>query len=273
MNGRLFPLFCLAACLVSAACPSGPSASGPSEAVALERKIEFMSGITGRRDLAARALEDVNAALPSGVWLTEAVYDSEAIRLKGRAASNNLLADYVSNLGAIPSLNGVELQSSVQRPARNREYEEFMIQVLVRKAGASVSSEPEAKPGSGDVAALAARLEELEKVLPPRKETADLLRQFQQAAGEAGLKITKFAPGAEAPGDLYNEWPVAIEVAGSRQGFEQFLKGLADWPRLWLAKKFSFQAVSNDDARSPVRVSLTAQTFLARGTEPSRARR
>lgn len=262
MNRRLFPFFCLGACLVSAACPSGPSAPGRDKARVLERRIDFINDLTSRRGLAARALDELSAALPDGIWLTEVVYDTEGIRLKGRAPSNTLLADYVSSLGARPSLTGVALQSSVQKQARNREYQEFALQALVKNARAVESSGPGAGPGSGDVTALAGRLEELEKILPPRKETADLLRQFQRAAGDSGLKITRFAPGTETPGESYNEWPVAVEVAGSRQGLIRFLKGLTDWPRLWLIKKCSFKAVSNDDADSPVRASLTAQTFL-----------
>jgi hypothetical protein len=273
MSRRLFPLLCLGVCLVSAACPSGPSASGPDKARALERKIDFIDDLKSRRGLAARALEELSAALPDGIWLTEVVYDSGGIRLKGRAPSNTLLADYVSNLGASPSLTGVALQSSVQKQVRNREYEEFAIQALVKNARAVESSRPGADSGSGDVAALAGRLEELEKILPPRKETADLLREFQRAAGDSGLKITKFTPGTETPGESYDEWPVAIEVAGSRQGLIRFLKGLTDWPRLWLIKKSSLKTVSNDDADSPVRASLTVQTFLMRGSDGGRGGR
>lgn len=273
MNRRLFSLFCLGVCLVSAACPSGPSAPGPDKARALERRIDFINDVTSRRGLAARALDELSAALPNGIWLTEVVYDSEGIRLKGRAPSNTLLADYVSSLGASPSLAGVALQSSVQKQARNREFQEFALQALVKNARAVESSRPGAGSGSGDVAALAGRLEELEKILPPRKETADLLRQFQRTAGDSGLKITKFAPGTETPGESYDEWPVAIEVAGSRQGLLQFLKGLTDWPQLWLIKKYSFKAVSNDDADSPVRASITTQTFLVGQTTVAGTRR
>jgi hypothetical protein len=39
---------------------------------------------------------------------------------------------------------------------------------------------------------------------------------------------------------------------------------MIDLPRLWLVKRFSFRAISNQDAGSPVRASITAQTYFWR---------
>jgi hypothetical protein len=261
-------LCCLGACLVLLACPSGPSSSGPDrasdqeQAEALQRKIEVVEDLMARRPLAARVWDDLSSALPDRVWLIEVVYDSEGVRIKGRARTNNLLADYVSRLEARPGLTQVMLVSSVQKRARGFEFQEFALRASVADAGRENPAAPGAGTGSGSTAALAARLEELEKGLQERKETADLLRKVQQLAYDSSLNVTKFAPGNEVQKEFYGEWPVVIEVTGTRQALGRFFGRMADLPGLWLISNFSVKAVSGEDARSPVRASITAQTFL-----------
>jgi hypothetical protein len=270
MRSRLYFTFCLSAGLISIACPSNRSAPGPEPAAALERKINFIDGLMGQRPLAARILNELGTALPARVWLTEVVYGADGIRVKGRASSNGLIADYVSSLERSPSLTEVNLLSSVQKRARNNDYQEFTLQARVKGASGEKPSKSGSEPGPEAVAALTGRLDELIKVLPAGKETADILRHFQLAANDAGLKITKIAPGSEIPGEFTSEWPISIEAAGSRQSLRRFFEGIAEFPRLWLIKKFSFSAVSNDDADSPVRASITAQTYFLRETPGKR---
>jgi type IV pilus assembly protein PilO len=81
-------------------------------------------------------------------------------------------------------------------------------------------------------------------------------------ASEAGLQMTGFTPGNEIPGEFYAERPVPIEVTGSQADLGRYLRGMADLPHPWIVSKFSFKAVDPQDARSPVRASITAQTYL-----------
>lgn len=264
MTQRVSRAACLAAGLVLAACQSGPSSSAPDrtaeqeQALAIERKAEFIEGLLAGRHTAARLMDDLRAALPDRVRLTEGVYGSGEVRIKGNAPSNNLLADYIARLGGSAVLTEATLQSSVQISGRGGERQEFALHALVRDPG---GDEPETH-GSP-----AARLEELEKLLPARQETADMLRELQMLALGSGLQMTKFAPGNEIPGEFYKGWPVAIEIAGSQAGLGRYFSDLAQLPRLWLVEKFSFKAVSPQDPRSPVRASITLRTCLLRETQ------
>jgi hypothetical protein len=266
MKRRIFLILCLSACLFATANASAPPTSGPEQAAALEAKINLINNLMGQRQLVAQILNDLSTALPNRVWLTEVIYDSEGIRVKGNALSNNLLADYVSRLERSPALMEVNLLSSVQRRGRNNEYEEFSLRALVKEARAVKPSRPGSRSGPDAVIALTRRLEELEKVMPARKETAEILRQLQQAANDSRLKITKFVPGSEILREFYSEWPISIEVTGSRQSLRRFFDRVADLPRLWLIKRFSFNAISNQDPDSPVRASLTAHTYFLSGS-------
>jgi hypothetical protein len=273
MKRRVFLTLCLSAGLIAIANPSAPQTSGPEQAASLERKIDLINGLMSQRQLAARILNDLSKALPGRVWLTEVIYDSEGIQVKGNALSNNLLADCVSRLEGNPDLTEVNLLSSVQRRARNNEYQEFALRALVKDTRGEKPSKPGSKSAPGAVIALTKRLEELEKVMPARKETGDILRQLQQAANDSRLKISKFAPGSEMPREFYSEWPISIEVTGTRHDLRRFFDRIADLPRLWLIKKFSFNAISNQDADSSVRASFTAQTCILRETPAARVGR
>ena len=260
MRKGLF-LCCLSACLVLLACPSGPSSSGPDrtsdqgQASALEDKLDFLQDLLEQRHAAIRAWDGLMTALPDRVLLTEVVYDPEGVQVKGNAPSNNLLADYISRLEQSPGLTGVMLRSSVQKRDGRGDYQEFALQASAGDAGgeAPVSSGPPA-----------ARLAELEKLLPPGPESGDALRQLQMLASDAGLQMTGFAPGTRTAGKHYDEWPVSISVTGSREDLGRYLRGMADLDRLWVLNKFSFKAVSSRDARSAVRASIATRTFFLR---------
>ncbi|MDH4197784.1 MAG: type 4a pilus biogenesis protein PilO [Candidatus Aminicenantes bacterium] len=259
MTKRFCLVIGLGACLALAGCQSGPSSSAPDRtaeqerALAVERRAGFLEGLLDGRHTAARLINDLAAALPERVRLTEGVYESAVVRVKGHAPSNHLIADYIARLGRSSVLTEVTLQSSVQKSSRGGEYQEFALRASVGDPG---GGEPET-PGPP-----AARLEELEKLLPARQETVEMLREFQMLALGSGLQMTKFALGKEIPGEFYAAWPVAIELAGSQAGLGRYFNDLAGSRRLWLVEKFSFKVVSPQEARSPLRVSIMARTYL-----------
>jgi len=247
--------------LAIAACRAGPSSSASDktaeqdEVQSGERRAGFLEGLLGGRRTAARLMGDITASLPDRVRLIEGAYGSAAVRLKGYAPSNNHVADYLARLGRSAVLTEVTLQSSIQKSGRGGEYQEFALRAFVRDPG-------DKKPfASGPPAA---RLGELEKMLPARGETADMLRQFQMLALGSGLKMTRFVPGKETPGEFYAAWPVTIEVTGSQADLGRYFNDLAGSRRLWLVEKFSFKNVSPQDARSPLRASITMRTYLPR---------
>lgn len=253
-------LICVGACFALAACNSGPSPSAASptkqdEAAVLEHEAEHIEGLLARRSAASDVLDALISALPDRVWLTETVYGAGKVQFKGRASSNNLLADYLSRLGDSPSLANIVLRSSVMKIVRGRELQEFALEAAVPHIGGA--------PATSGVP-LAARLEVLGKALPSGQDTAGMLRELQRLALDAGLQMTKFAPGAEVPGEFTKALPVAIEVSGDLTELGRYLGGLAELPGPWIVEKLSFKAVSVDDQRSPVRASITAKTYLLR---------
>jgi Tfp pilus assembly protein PilN len=118
----------------------------------LDLKITLIESLNAQRDLAPRLMDELSRRLPDWVWLTEVVYDAKGIQIKGRALSNNLVADYISGLEASPQIMNVNLVSSTQKTTKGDQYLEFSLRAVVEKKPESVPApaapEPGAKPAA-----------------------------------------------------------------------------------------------------------------------------
>ncbi len=97
----------------------------------LMQKIGLINQLKSQQDLAVRIMDDLSRSLPDWVWLNEVNYDAKNIQIRGNALSNNLVADFISNLENSPYFESVNLISSTQKTARNDQYLEFSITATV----------------------------------------------------------------------------------------------------------------------------------------------
>jgi len=118
----------------------------------LERKINLINDLRSQQDLAARIMDQLSRSLPDWVWLTEVNYDAKGLQIKGRALSNNLIADYMTSLEASPVLANVALATSTQKRAGRNEFLEFTLNAALEKrpepAPAAAAPPPAAKPAA-----------------------------------------------------------------------------------------------------------------------------
>ena len=231
---------CLCAALVLAACNPGPSDPGPDKDSVLKRRAEFLGDLAGRRDLAARAWNEIAAAAPDRLWPTEVVYKDGKVEVKGSALSYDRLADFISRLEGSPLLSEVDLRTSVQKTGKTGDYYEFTVAARV----------------------MAGEGAELEKILQARPAPADGLRELQRLAADSGLRMTKCVFGQETSGEFAGELPVAVEVEGSRAGLGRYLSGMAGLPHFRFVKELRVKAVDARDARSVVRASIEVSAYF-----------
>jgi len=83
-----------------------------------------------------------------------------------------------------------------------------------------------------EVEQLSLRLEQLRRILPPAKETPDLMKRIQALASQANLKIKSFVPGAVVQRDFYQEWPIEIQVDGTYPNLATFFDRVGRLPRI-----------------------------------------
>ncbi len=93
----------------------------------LERKINLINSLTSHQHVAVNIMDELSLNIPDWVWLVEAIYDQNEVRIKGKALSNTLIADYMLSLENSPSFTAVNLISSTQQRSGGDEYLEFSL--------------------------------------------------------------------------------------------------------------------------------------------------
>ena len=91
------------------------------------KKIDLINKLKSHQGVPVTVLDELSKHIPYWVWLTEASYNKQIIKIKGRAISNNLIADYIYNLEQSPYFNNVNLISSTQRTLRNNQFLDFAL--------------------------------------------------------------------------------------------------------------------------------------------------
>ena len=113
----------------------------------LERKINLINQLKARQEIAVRTMDELSKNIPGWVWLTETTYDAQEITIKGRALSNNLIADYVYNLENSPHLSNVKIVSINHKSTQsNNPYLEFSL-TAIYNLPITIDSSEEAKQG------------------------------------------------------------------------------------------------------------------------------
>ncbi len=83
-----------------------------------------------------------------------------------------------------------------------------------------------------EVEQLSLRLDQLRRILPPAKETPDLMKRLQALASQSNLKIMSFVPGQTVQKDFYQEWPIEIQVEGTYPNLAIFFDRVGRLPRI-----------------------------------------
>lgn len=113
-----------------------------------KRKIRVITQLQFRQENAVIIMDELSKHLPNWVWLTELGFSAQEVRVKGRAVSNNLIADYIFNLEESPYFRNVNLISSTQRRVRNNQYLEFSLTAIF--VGPSLTSPVSEEPTEGE---------------------------------------------------------------------------------------------------------------------------
>lgn len=116
-------------------------------------------------------------------------------------------------------------------------------------------------------AALEAKLEELKRVLPQDKETDQILLQVQSSARAAGLRIQRVVSRPVIDHEVYTEWPLDMDVAGTYHNIGMFLDKIRQLPRIVNIGSLRIQSRPTDDdaaATASVAATYTATTFVYR---------
>ena len=111
-------------------------------------------------------------------------------------------------------------------------------------------------------------LNELEAIIPKRKEIWDILKKMQQLAVNSRLNIVKFLPKGEVDMEFYYEWPISIEITGNYHNLAMFFDRLSNFSRLFNIEDFSIKSLGNQTETSTISAAYTAKTYIFREQTP-----
>jgi len=120
-----------------------------------------------------------------------------------------------------------------------------------------------------EVALLEQKLETLKRILPPEKETPDLMKKVQYLAAQSNLNITKFNPQPTVNKEFYQEWPITVEVTGTYHNLGMFFDRVGRLSRLVNVGNLKVKAHQKQTASNTIGAACTATTFVYMETPPS----
>jgi type IV pilus assembly protein PilO len=109
---------------------------------------------------------------------------------------------------------------------------------------------------------LEAKLERLKLILPPQKETPDLMKKVQALASQSSLNIRKFNPKQTVSRDFYQEWPIDMDLEGTYHSLATFFDRMSRLPRLVNVGNVKIKALAQQKASGTISTGCVATTFV-----------
>lgn len=119
-----------------------------------------------------------------------------------------------------------------------------------------------------EVQLLEAKLETLKRILPPEKETPDLMRRVQYLATQSALGIKVFTPAAVANREFYQEVPINLTVEGTYHNLGAFCDRVSRLSRLVNLGNFRVKAMRDQTASRTITAQAVATTYIYVETPP-----
>lgn len=113
-----------------------------------------------------------------------------------------------------------------------------------------------------EVSVLEMKLETLKRILPPEKETPDLVRKLQNLAAESQLRIKQFNPGSMVSRDFYQEFPINLEVDGTYHNLASFFDRMSRLTRVVNAAGLKIAAKADQTPSLSITAQCTATTYV-----------
>ena len=112
------------------------------------------------------------------------------------------------------------------------------------------------------VADLENRLEGLKPILPDEKDAGELLRRIQTLAVQSNLVIKAYRPQVTNSKELYDEWPISLNIDGNYHNFALFLDRVSKFPRIINIGNLAIEQRDPPTEGATMAISATATTFV-----------
>lgn len=115
-----------------------------------EKKIDLIKKLKSEQETPVKIMDGLTDNIPSSVWLTQSSYENHFVQIKGKAFSNNSIADYIFQLENDPCFDEVNLIASIQKKIKNNQIHEFSLTAkYVLNSNLESQEESSEKPTKG----------------------------------------------------------------------------------------------------------------------------
>jgi type IV pilus assembly protein PilO len=119
-----------------------------------------------------------------------------------------------------------------------------------------------------EVQLLEAKLETLKRILPPEKETPDLMRRVQYLAAQSSLLIKDFTPAPVQTKEFYQEVPINVTVEGTYHNLGAFFDRVSRLSRLINVGNIRIKSQGTQTASNTINAAAVATTYVYVDTPP-----
>ncbi|HEY5908507.1 MAG TPA: type 4a pilus biogenesis protein PilO [Vicinamibacteria bacterium] len=122
-----------------------------------------------------------------------------------------------------------------------------------------------------EVQLLEAKLETLKRILPPERETPDLMRRVQSLASQSFLTVKKFQPTTPVQKEFYQEVPINMDLTGSYHNLGLFFDRISRLSRLVNLRNLKVKVSQKQSANTTIEAACQALTYVYQDAPPPAA--
>jgi type IV pilus assembly protein PilO len=123
-----------------------------------------------------------------------------------------------------------------------------------------------------EVQLLEAKLETLKRILPPERETPDLMRRVQSLAAQSFLSVRKFTPTTVVQKEFYQEVPINMELTGTYHNLGLFFDRISRLSRLVNLRNLKVKSTNKPSASTTIEAACQALTYVYKDAPPAPAK-
>lgn len=111
-------------------------------------------------------------------------------------------------------------------------------------------------------------LEKLLRILPPRRNTPELLRRIRQLTEQGNFTLLRFRPQNFVDREFYSEWPIQVSLTGTYHNLAMFFDRISRFSRIINIDNLKVNAMRPNAQGHTLSANFVARTFIYKDAPP-----
>jgi type IV pilus assembly protein PilO len=111
-------------------------------------------------------------------------------------------------------------------------------------------------------------LEKLLRILPPRRNTPELLRRIRQLTEQGNFALLRFRPQNFVDREFYSEWPIQVSLTGTYHNLAMFFDRISRFSRIINIDNLKVNAMRPNAQGHTLSANFVARTFIYKEAPP-----